>query len=35
MDKQTVTELIIIVLLGAASVPLLMIVGQALLVHAR
>jgi hypothetical protein len=35
MDKQTVKELIIIVLLGAASVPLLLTIVQALLVHAR
>ncbi len=35
MDKRTLKELIVIVLLGAASVPLALRIGQALLVHAR
>jgi hypothetical protein len=35
MDKQTLRELIVIVLLGAASVPLVLTIGQALLVHVR
>ena len=35
MDKQTLKELIVIVLLGAASVPLVLTIGQAVLAHAR
>ena len=35
MDKQTLKELIVIVLLGAASVPLILTASQALLVHSR